>query len=250
MVKSKLLEFDKTLEDEVCSNVLFRLHKVIDESFPTAAQASGKFSQTVVANYDKINPALVANQNPNVASTVPPTPPLPQSIPPRGSTGNSNTKASVNPSYSPYSSPYSQQIFSSAADSVYVPKSKQKKSFFRSFIKTKKPKKFAIRDGSSTDFEKSRSDEIFSDRYLNKVARRSKPGIIRTLLKLTLFALVIITITVFVMGKQKRALELIRDFPTYYSQQLKPKLIEFKSYFNSDSKTESQNENQEPSQLK
>ncbi len=245
MVKSKLLEFEKTLEDEVCSNVLFRLHKVIDESFPTAQAASGKFSQTVVANYDQIVPPMVVGKS---SRTVPPAPPTARPVPPpmnmNSQQGHSSTSQHSSPNSS-YSSPYSQQIFSSTADSVYVPKSKQKKSLLSSLIRTKKPKGFNVQDYSSTNFETSRADEIFSDKYLNKVARKSKPGFFKTLFKLILFALVVITITIFVMGKQHQALEIIKNFPTYYSEQLKPKLEEFRSYFNSDS--DSKKSEEEPS---
>ena len=235
MVKSKLLEFEKTLEDEVCSNVLFRLHKVIDESFPTAQAASGKFSQTVVANYDQIVPPMMAGKS---SGTVPPVPPVPPSMNQYSPQQRHPVVSKHSSTSSSYSSPYSQQIFSSTADSVYVPKSKQKKSLLSSFIKTKKPKGFNAQDYSSTNFETSRADEIFSDKYLNKVARKSKPGFFKTMFKLILFALIVTTITIFVMGKQHQALQIIKNFPTYYSEQLKPKLEEFKSYFksNSDSK--------------
>lgn len=243
MVKSKLLDFEKTLEDEVCANVLLRLHKIIDESFPSATQASGKFSQTVVANFDKFTAGLdsPSNKQANFTSVEKTNP---SATPKSSANPKHQDKNPPSLSSKTYSSPYSQQLFSAAggkegskaksiegsSDSIYVKKSKPLSSMLSGFKRTKKNKATSPRELPTTNFDVSRADEIFSDRYLNKVARRSRFGILKTLFKLIVLIIVVCSLVIFVTGKQQEASQFIKQLPGYYKEKVEPKFKNIKSY--------------------
>ena len=245
MVKSKLLDFEKTLEDEVCANVLLRLHKIIDESFPSATQASGKFSQTVVANFDKFTAGLESPSNkPSHFNSVENTNPSGTSK----SSSNSKPQDRESPSLSTktYSSPYSQQLFAAtegkeglrtsknieeSSDSIYVKKSKPLSSVLSSgFKRAIKNKATSTKELATTNFDVSRADEIFSDRYLNKVARKSRFGILKTLFKLIVLIIVVCSLVIFATGKQQEASQFIKQLPSYYKEKVEPKFKNVKSY--------------------
>ena len=235
-MKSKLLEFEKSLEDELCSRVLIFLHKTIDENFPDAPKvASKRFSQTVVANYDKLN--TEANLGVEHVNAVPPSVKDEDFFSLSSNSSNtSDTNKEQNMSKDGLemkdtkskemnTAPEDTDPFGSLSnvgeeDSKYSAAFDNKKGF---------------QDFAESEFN-SEASKIFSDRYLNKVARKSRRGFFYRFVRFIFIVLILAVAIVFITGKQDEFMLMVKDFPAFYEKYLGPKIEDFKSYFKSNEK--------------